>query len=43
VLGTLDLINWILEEGRDNDDLGAILVKFSEWLVAREFRFAVGR
>ena len=31
----LDLINWILEEGRDNDDLGAILEKFSEWLVAR--------
>jgi hypothetical protein len=33
--GMLDLINWILEEGRDNDDLGAILEKFSEWLVAR--------
>src|SRR5215475_12985351 len=31
----LDLINWILEEGRDNDDLGAILEKFSDWLVAR--------
>ena len=31
----LDLINWILEEGRDNDDLGAILEKFSERLVAR--------
>jgi hypothetical protein len=30
VSGTLDLITWILEEGRDNDDLGAILEKFSE-------------
>jgi hypothetical protein len=31
----LDLINWILEEGRNND-LGAIKEKFSKWLVARE-------
>jgi adenylate cyclase len=31
----LDLINRILEDGRNNDDLGAILEKFSEWLVAR--------
>ena len=30
----IDLINWILEEGRDNDDLGAILEKVSERLVA---------
>src|SRR5262249_35032193 len=30
-----DLINWILEKGRDNDDLGAILEKFSERLVAQ--------
>jgi adenylate cyclase len=32
--GMIDLINWILEEGRDNDDLGAILEKVSERLVA---------
>ena len=30
----IDLINRILEEGRDNDDLGAILEKVSEGLVA---------
>jgi adenylate cyclase len=30
----IDLINWIVEEGRDNDDLGAILEKVSERLVA---------
>ena len=30
----IDLINRILEEGRDNDDLGAILEKVSEQLVA---------
>src|SRR5215472_16238674 len=30
----IDFINWILEEGRDNDDLGAILEKVSERLVA---------
>lgn len=30
----IDLINWLLEEGRDNDDLGAILEKVSERLVA---------
>jgi adenylate cyclase len=30
----IDLINWILEEGRDNDDLGAILETVSERLVA---------
>jgi adenylate cyclase len=33
--GMIDLINWLLEEGRDNDDLGAILEKVSERLVAR--------
>jgi hypothetical protein len=32
--GMIDLINRILEEGRDNDDLGAILEKVSEQLVA---------
>jgi adenylate cyclase len=31
----IELINWILEEGRDNDDLGAILEEMSERLVAR--------
>ena len=30
----IDLINWILEEGRDNDDLGVILEQVSERLVA---------
>jgi adenylate cyclase len=32
--GMIDLINRILEEGRDNDDLGAILEMVSEQLVA---------
>src|SRR4029077_12333703 len=32
--GMIDVINRILEEGRDNDDLGAILEKVSEQLVA---------
>ena len=27
----LDLINWIREKGRNNDDLSTILEKFSEW------------
>jgi len=31
----IELINWILEEGRDGDDLGAILAGLSERLVAR--------
>jgi hypothetical protein len=31
----IELINWILEEGRDSDDLGAILAGLSERLVAR--------
>jgi adenylate cyclase len=31
----IELINWILEEGRDSDDLGAILKGFSERLVAQ--------
>lgn len=31
----IELINWILEEGRDSDDLGAILQGMSERLVAR--------
>ena len=30
----IDLINWILEEGRDNDDLGVILEQASERFVA---------
>src|SRR5882757_369174 len=30
-----ELINWILEEGRDSDDLGAIFKGFSERLVAQ--------
>ena len=30
-----ELITWILEEGRDSDDLGAILKGLSERLVAR--------
>src|SRR5262245_33434082 len=30
-----DLINWILEEGRSSDDLGAIIKGFSERLVAQ--------
>jgi adenylate cyclase len=30
-----ELINWILEEGRDSDDLGAIVKGLSERLVAR--------
>jgi adenylate cyclase len=30
-----DLINWILEEGRDSDDLGAIVEGLSERLVAQ--------
>jgi hypothetical protein len=31
----IELINWILEEGRDSDDLGAILKGVSERLVAQ--------
>ncbi len=31
----IELINWILEEGRDSDDLGAILGGLSERLVAQ--------
>ena len=31
----IELINWILEEGRDSDDLGAILEGMSERLVAQ--------
>src|SRR5260370_29474227 len=31
----IELINWIWEEGRDGDDLGAILAGLSERLVAR--------
>ncbi|MGY8664173.1 hypothetical protein Q3C01_17655 [Bradyrhizobium sp. UFLA05-109] len=27
----LDLINWIREEGRSNDDLSTILEKYSVW------------
>ena len=30
-----ELINWILEEGRDGDDLGAIVKGLSERLVAQ--------
>lgn len=32
----IELINWILEEGRDSDDLGAILQGVSERLVAQK-------
>ena len=35
-----DLINWILEEGRNSDDLGAILKGLSERFVAQEIRSA---
>jgi len=31
----IELINWLLEEGRDSDDLGAILKEMSERLVAQ--------
>ena len=30
-----ELINWILEQGRDSDDLGAIVKGLSERLVAQ--------